>query len=71
MYCFFYSLKLIKLKTYKTYIRTNLANNFIKFSKFFNNTFIFFIKKFDNNSYLSINYCYLNNLVKKISISYF
>lgn len=37
-------------KIFKTYIRTNLANNFIMSSKFFTRTSIFFLK-IPNESY--------------------
>ena len=37
-----YSLKLIKLKTLKTYIKINLVNNFIQFFKSFSRVFILF-----------------------------
>lgn len=40
-----YSLKLVKLKVLKTYIKTNLANSFIRPSKFFVDNPIFFIQK--------------------------
>lgn len=33
-YCLIYNRELIKLETIKTYIQTNLNNNFIKYSKF-------------------------------------
>ena len=42
-----YSLRLVKLKTLKTYIETNLANGFIKPSKSPANTLIFFSQKLD------------------------
>lgn len=40
-----HSLKLIELKILKIYIKTNLANNFIKLSKFSINIVILFIEK--------------------------
>ena len=45
-----YSLRLIKLETLKTYIKTNLANNFICSNKFLTKAFIFFDKKSDKAS---------------------
>ena len=40
-----YSLKLVELKTLKIYIKTNLANDFIRPSKSLVGAFIFFDKK--------------------------
>lgn len=60
-----YSLDLVKLKTFKTYIKINLTNNFIQLFKSFIEVFIFFVKKFDNNFYLYKSYYSLNNLVLK------
>ena len=39
-----YNLELVELETLKTYIKTNLANGFIKLSKFLVKTPIFFAK---------------------------
>ena len=55
-YSFIYSLELIKLKMLKTYIENNLANSFIRPSKFFAKTPIFFDKKLDKSLRLCINY---------------
>lgn len=60
-----YSLSLVKLKTFKTYIKTNLANRFIWSFKFTTNASIFFIYRLNNNFYLCINYQSLNNLIIK------
>lgn len=51
-----YSLKLVELKTLKTFIKTNLANNFIKSFKLLVNAFIFFVKKPNSNFQLFVNY---------------
>lgn len=51
-----YHLKSVELKTLKTYIIINWANNFIRLSKSSINTFILFIKKPNDNLYLYINY---------------
>ena len=44
-----YSLGPVELKTLKTYIETNLANDFIKLIKSLAKAFIFFDKKLDRN----------------------
>ena len=49
------SLRLIELETLKTYIKINLANNFIWSSKFLVKASIFFNKKLNRNLYLYIN----------------
>ena len=51
-----YSLKLVELKTLKTYIKTNLVNGFIQLSKSLVKVFIFFIKKPDRSLCLCVNY---------------
>lgn len=51
-----YSLELVKLETLNTYIKTSLANGFIKHSKFPKNIPILFIQKLDSNLCLYINY---------------
>lgn len=43
-YGFIYSLGPVKLETLKFYIETNLANNFIKLSKFLPGALIIYIK---------------------------
>lgn len=49
LYSVIYSLKLIKLKSFKIYIKINLANGFIQPLKLLKDTFIFFIEKSDSN----------------------
>ena len=51
-----YSLALIELETLKTYIKTNLANGFIRPSKSPTKTPIFFDKKPDRSLCLCVNY---------------
>lgn len=51
-----YNLKLVKLKTLKTYIKMNLANNFIRPSKSPMDTPILIIQKLDSSFQLCINY---------------
>lgn len=41
---FIYSLKVIKLKIFKIYMKSNLINNFIDYFIFFIHIFIFFYK---------------------------
>ena len=57
-----YSIKTVELETLKTYIKTNLANGFIKPSKFLAEAPIFFDKESDGSLQLFINYWGLNNL---------
>ena len=56
-----YSLGPIELKTLKTYIETNLANNFIQTSKSLACALILFVRKPDGSYCLCINYQGLNN----------
>ena len=56
IYKLIYSLGLVELKIFKTYIKINLVNSFIRSLKSPPKTFIFFIWKFDNSFYLCINY---------------
>ena len=65
-----YNLSLIKLEILKTYIMNNLANSFIKPSKFFVEALIFFNKKPNKSLRLYRNYQGLNNLIIKTGISY-
>ena len=51
-----YSLELIELKILKTYIKSNLANNLICFSKFPAGTTILFVREFDSNLRLCVDY---------------
>ncbi len=60
-----YSLDLVKLEILKTYIKNNLANNFIKLSKSLVGISILFDKKPDGNLSLYIDYQGLNNLIIK------
>ena len=60
-----YSLKLVELKTLKTYIEINLANSFIRPSKSLANASILFIYKPNSSIYLYVNYQGLNNLIIK------
>ena len=60
-----YSLRLIELKTLKTYIKTNLVNYFIQTFKFFTRAFIFFDQKLNSSFCFYIDYQGLNNLIKK------
>ena len=60
-----YSLGLVKLKIFKTYIEINLANGFIKASKSLVGAPILLTCKHDSSFYLYINYSKLNNLIIK------
>ena len=60
-----YNLELVELETLKIYIKTNLANSFIRPSKFLIETPILFDKKPDRSLRLYINYWGLNNLIIK------
>lgn len=51
-----YSLELVELKTLKTYIKTNLANNFIQLFKFFIGVFILFNQKHNSSFCLCVDY---------------
>lgn len=57
-----YSLGPVELEILKTYIETNLANNFIKSSKFLIGASILFIKKLNSSFWLCIDYRDLSNL---------
>lgn len=65
LYILIYGLRSIKLKTLKTYIKTNLTNSFIHLLKFLVDISILFIKKLNNSFYLCSNYYNLNNLTIK------
>lgn len=56
-----YSLDAVELEIFKPYIETNLANSFIKSSKFLAKSPILFVLKLDKNFYLCVNYHGLNN----------
>ena len=60
-----YSLEPIKLETLKIYIKTNLANSFIKFFKSFASAFIFFDWKPNRSFYFCIDYWGLDNITIK------
>ena len=60
-----YNLKPVELKTFKIYIKTNLANHFIQYSKLATSALIPFVRKTDGSFYLSVNYQRLNNLIIK------
>ena len=60
-----YNLGPVKLETLKTYIETNLANGFIKPSKFLASAPILFDRKSDGSLRLCVNYQGLNNLTIK------
>lgn len=60
-----YRLKLVKLKILKTYIKTNLANSFIRPSKSPTDAPILFNHKLDSNLHLYVNYQGLNKLTTK------
>ena len=60
-----YSLGLVELETFKTYIKTNLANNFINTLKSLANALILFVRKPNASLCLYVNYPRLNNLMIK------
>ena len=60
-----YSLRLVELEMLKAYIKTNLANNFIKLSKSPARAPIFFNCKPNRNFCLCVDYCDFNNLTIK------
>ena len=60
-----YSLGQIELETLKTYIKTNLANDFIWSSKSPIGAPIFFDWKLDRSPHLCIDYWGLNNITIK------
>ena len=60
-----YSLKPVELEILKTYIETNLANNFIRPSKSPAGAPILFNQKFNESFWLYVNYRGLNNLTIK------
>ena len=57
-----YSLGPVELKTFKIYIKTNLANNFIKTSKLPAAIPVLLVSKRNDNLCLCVNYQGLNNL---------
>lgn len=60
-----YNLRLVKLETFKTYFKTNLANNLILSFKSFVTIFILFVRELDSIFCLCINYKSINNLIIK------
>ena len=60
-----YSLGPVELKTFKTYIKTNLGNGFIQASKLPAGAPILFVRKPDDSLCLCVNYRGLNNLIIK------
>ena len=60
-----YSLDPVELKTLKTYIKTNLANGFIRPSKFPARALIFFNRKPDRSFRFCVDYRGLNNITIK------
>lgn len=65
LYGSIYSLESVKLKTLKSYIKTNLANSFICLSKSPASALILFNKKLYGNFWLYIDYQRLNNITIK------
>ena len=60
-----YSLKLMKLETLKIYIKTNLANSFIRLSKSSVDVPILFEKNSDGSLWICVDYRDLNNITIK------
>ena len=60
-----YSLGPVEFETLKTYIKTNLANGFIRASKSLASTLILFVRKPNGTFRLCVNYRGLNNLTIK------
>ena len=60
-----YSLGLVELETLKTYIKTNLANGFIRYFKSLMRASILFDRKPDRSFRLCVNYRGLNNIIIK------
>ena len=71
LYGLIYSLGPVELETFKTYIKTNLANSFICLSKSLAGTPILFNKKLDRNLRLCVDYRVLNNITIKTNISFY
>lgn len=64
-YKLIYSVEPIKLKSFKAYIKQNLVNRFIKPSKSFTDSSIFFDQKSDGFLWLCVNLKGLNNFIIK------
>ena len=60
-----YNLGLVELETLKKYIKTNLANGFIRLSKFPTGAPILFDRKSDRRLHLCVDYWSLNNITIK------
>ena len=60
-----YSLRAVKLEILKTYIKTNLANNFIRLFKSLAEALILFNQKLDKSFYFCVDYWGLNNITIK------
>ena len=60
-----YSLRLVELETLKTYLKTNLANGFIRLFKSPIRASIVFDRKLDKSFRLCIDYWNLNNITIK------
>lgn len=65
LYGSIYNLGPVELETLTVYIKTNLANGFIRFFKSPAGALIFFDCKLNRSINLCINYCGLNNLTIK------
>ena len=65
-----YNLVMIELNTFKTYIKTNLDNEFFTALKLLENILILFARKLNYSFRLYVNYQGLNNLTIKSSIRY-
>ena len=57
-----FNLKPVEPKTFKTYIKSNLANGFVRTSRLPVGTLILFVCKLDGSFCLYVNYWRLNNL---------
>ena len=64
-YRLIYSLQLVELEIFKTYIEINLTNNFIRALKLLTRTHILFVCKPNGSLCLCANYQGLNNLIIK------
>ena len=60
-----YSLSPVELETLKTYIKTNLANDFMRLSKSPISAPILFDRKLDGSFRLCVDYWGLNNIIIK------
>ena len=65
LFRFIYSLRLVELEILKTYIKTNLVNNFIWLSKSPTGALILFDRKLDKSLYFCVDYQGFNNLTIK------